>query len=199
MSDLAPRSGLAGLAVPGHFGVAGAPGIVLSERRGLALATVLARKGRQDALVRRVQETFGLALPAAPRRVAAGGTAFVWTGPGHWLAVSEPEEGHRFEARLRESLGGLASVSDQSDGRVVIRISGARARDALAKGLPLDLHQRAFTAGHAASTIAAHIGVQIWQVDDAPTYELAMFRGFAASFWHWLMESSAEFGVRIEG
>ncbi len=197
MSSLAPRSGLAGLAVPGRFGAVGAPGVVLSERQGLALASVLARKGQQDALARRVQEAFGVALPATPRRVAAGGVAFVWSGSGHWLAVAEQGEGHRFEARLREGLAGLASVSDQSDGRTVIRISGAKARAALAKGLPLDLHPRVFATGSAASTIAAHIGVQIWQLDDAPTYELAMFRGFAAAFWRWLMESSAEFGVAV--
>ena len=198
MSSLAPRSALAGLAVPARPGLAGAPGIVVSERQGLALATVLARKGQEAALHRRVQEMFGIALPTTPRRVAADATAFIWAGPGHWLAVAESEEGHRFEARLREGLAGLASVSDQSDGRVIIRISGVKARDVLAKGIPLDLHPRAFGPGHAAATVAAHIGVQIWQLDDAPTYELAMFRGFAVSFWEWLIESSAEFGVTVE-
>jgi methylglutamate dehydrogenase subunit D len=198
VSNLATRSALAGFAVPARYGIAGATGIMVSERQGLALATMLARKGQEAALARRVQEMFGIALPAAPRRAAAGSIAFVWAGPGHWLAVAETEEGHRFEARLREGLAGLASVSDQSDGRVVIRISGVRARDVLAKGLPLDLHPRAFAPGHAASTVAGHVGVQLWQLDAAPTYELAMFRGFAVSLWQWLIESAAEFGVTVE-
>ena len=199
MSNLAPRSALASLAPPGRFGAdAQTPGVVLSERTGLALATVLARKEQSDALARRVRETFGIDLPAAPRRAESGSVAFVWAGPGHWLAVQDGEEGHRFEKRLRDAFAGLASVSDQSDGRVVIRMSGARARDALAKGIPLDLHPHEFKSGSAASTVAAHIGVQLWQIDDAPTYELAMFRGFAESFWHWLMDSAAEFGVLVE-
>jgi sarcosine oxidase subunit gamma len=109
------------------------------------------------------------------------------------------EQGHRFEATLRECFAGLASVCDQSDGRCVIRISGPSARDVLAKGIPLDLHPRVFGPGQAAVTLAAHIGVHIWQIDDMPTYEIAVFRGFAGSFWHWLMESAAEFGGVVEG
>ena len=144
-----------------------------------------------------MQERFSIALPLAPRRAASGEIAFVWAGPGHWLALAAHEQGHRFETTLREGLAGLASVSDQSDGRAVIRIAGPKARDALVKGIPLDLHPRAFVPGQAAATVAAHVGIQIWQLDDAPTYELAMFRGFAGSFWRWLMESSAEFGVEV--
>ena len=48
---------------------------------------------------------------------------------------------------LAERLKGLASISDQSGGRTVIRISGPRARDVLAKGLPIDLDPRGFPLG----------------------------------------------------
>jgi sarcosine oxidase subunit gamma len=141
---------------------------------------------------------YSLTLPTTPQRVASGNIAFVRSGPDHWLAVAEGEAGHRFERTLRQALTGIASVIDQSDGRVVIRVSGAKALNTLAKGVPIDLHPRAFKTGSAVSTIAAHIGIQIWQLDDGPTYEIAMFRGFADSFWHWLMDSAAEFGVRVE-
>jgi sarcosine oxidase subunit gamma len=166
-------------------------GVTISERSGLALATLLARKGQGSALRRKVQQIFAVDLPATPRRVAAGQTAFVWSGPDHWLVVSEAEEGQYLEARLRRELAGLASISDQSDGRTIIRISGPKARDILAKSLPLDLHPRVFAPGHAASTVATHVGVQIWQLDDAPTYELAVFRSFAESFWHSLAEAAS--------
>jgi sarcosine oxidase subunit gamma len=39
--------------------------------------------------------------------------------------------------------------------------------------------------------------VQLWQVDAVPTYELAVPRSLAAAFWHWLVESAAEFGGAI--
>jgi heterotetrameric sarcosine oxidase gamma subunit len=89
----------------------------------------------------------------------------------------------------------LASVSDQSDGRVVVRVSGPHARDMLAKGVMVDLHPRAFRPGDVAVTSVAYIGAHLWQLDDTQTYELAVYRSFGVSFWRWLLEAGAEFGV----
>jgi heterotetrameric sarcosine oxidase gamma subunit len=191
LASHSPLEGLAAISDPGGV----LPGVVLSERSGLALATILTRKGQQEALRVRVHEIFGVAIPITPRRVATEAIAFIWTGPGHWLAIAESEKGHLFEARLRDGLASLASISDQSDGRIVFRISGSKARAALAKSLPLDLHPRAFAPGTSASTAANHIGIQIWQLDDIPSYEVAVFRSYSLSFWQALVRSSAEFGV----
>ncbi len=197
--QLMPRAAFAGLDRPGRQGSPeGEAGVTVAPRNAYALASVLAHKGRIEALARRVSEVYGINLPREPRRASAGPTAFVWSGPGQWLAVTEGVGGPAFEGRLRERLPGLASVSDQSDGRAVIRISGPRARDMLAKGLPIDLHPRAFAPGHAAVTLAAHVGVHIWQLDAVPTYEIAVFRSYAASFWDWLMEAGAESGIDVE-
>ena len=129
----------------------------------------------------------------------AGPIAFVWGGPGQWLAMADGEDGAAFEQRLRATLGNLASVSDQSDGRTVFRVGGERARDVLAKGVPIDLHPRAFRPGDAAVTTVAYIGAQFWQVDDTPTYEFIISRSFAAGFWEWLIDAAAEFGDLIPG
>ena len=67
----------------------------------------------------------------------------------------------------------------------------------LAKGIAIDLHPRAFKPGDVALTIAAHIGVQLWQVDEAPTYEIAVPRSLAKSLWAWLSASAAEFGYEV--
>jgi len=172
---------------------------LLSERVDLALAAVLVRKGAGEALTRRVRAVFGLDLPTTSRRAARGSLAFVWAGPGHWLAVTEGGDGSSFEKLLRHDLSNLASISDQSDSRAIVRIAGARARDALAKGVPLDLNPRVFTAGDAAVTTVGHIGVHLWQLDEAPTYEFAVSRSYAAAFWRWLIDSAAEFGAAIKG
>jgi sarcosine oxidase subunit gamma len=110
--------------------------------------------------------------------------------------MTDGDDGTAFERSLREKLGHLASVSDQSDGRVVIRVGGARARDALAKGLPIDLHPSAFRPGDTAITTVAYIGVQIRQLDDAPTYEFIVPRSFSVSFGEWLTDAAAEFGIQ---
>jgi heterotetrameric sarcosine oxidase gamma subunit len=196
---LAARSALAGHARPGRHGKAEVdPGVVIAERGDLAIATIIARKGKAEAVRAAANAAFGIELPTVPRRIENGRIAFIWAGPEQWLAVAGPGNPPvDFENTLAGIFAGLASISEQSDGRTVIRISGPRARDALAKGLPIDLHPRAFRPGDTALTLAAHIGAQIWQLDDAPTYEIAVFRGFARSFWHFLTEASAEYGCQI--
>jgi methylglutamate dehydrogenase subunit D len=193
------RSALDGLARPGRHGKAGGePGVTIGETTGLSLASVIARKGKAAIVATAARAALGIDLPSTPRRVGNGKVAFLWAGPDQWLAVSlEALNPGEFETQLANLFAGSASVSEQSDGRTVIRVAGPNARDALAKGLPIDLHPRAFRPGDTALTLAAHIGLQIWQIDENPTYEIAVFRGFAGSFWHFLAEAAAEFGYRV--
>jgi methylglutamate dehydrogenase subunit D len=194
---LTPRSGLAHVMTARAEAARDEPaGVTLSLRQGCALAMVSARKHRLDALMERVRESFGLMLPQERKRAAAGPIAFVWAGPGQWLATAENEDGATFEQRLRAARGEAAAVSDLSDGRTILRVSGERARDVLAKGVPIDLHPSVFRTNDVAATIVAHIAVHLWQVDETPAYDLVVPRSFAISFWEWLGASSAEFGFR---
>ncbi len=99
--------------------------------------------------------------------------------------------------QLARELEGLASVMDQSDGYAGVRVDGPAAVDVLAKGVFIDLHDKAFPVGSAAGVSVAHIGVILWR-RDAAAYEMLCFRSYAASFWHWLEESAAEFGMTVE-
>lgn len=196
--DFNPRSGLEHLAVPGRHGAAAAePGVIVSLRTDLALVAVMARKGREDALAQRVREVFGVDLAPRPRRGTNGSVAFVWAGPGQWLAAAPERSGHAFEKDLRDKLSGLASVTDQSDARTIIRLSGPRARDVLAKGVPIDFHPAAFGPDDTALTLVSYIGVHVWQLDRTPSYEFAMLRSFSESFWRWLLSAGAEYGIEI--
>ena len=197
--SLAPRSALAGIAVPGRFGRQdGVAGVTLSERVGSGLATVMAWRGRGPALRAAARASYGVDLPDSSRCVHGPALAFIGTGPGQWLAVSETLAHGALAGDLGKTLGGNASISDQSDGRAVIRIAGPRARDVLAKGLPIDLHPSAFAPGSAATSVVALMGVTLWQTDDAPTYDIAVFRSLAGSFWTFLVDSAAEFGCSVD-
>jgi sarcosine oxidase subunit gamma len=79
----------------------------------------------------------------------------------------------------------------------VPRLSGPRARDVLAKGLPVDLDPRAFPLGSAATSTISLMGVQLWQADDMPSYDIAIFRSVSHSFWRWLTASAAEYGYEV--
>lgn len=199
MSDfsLAPASVL-GSHAPRGSGQAGAAGVTIAERTGVSLCSVLARKGAGLALADRVRSEFGLDLPRSPRCTRPGPVEFIWAGPMQWLALGEGNDGRAFERRMQSSLGGMASITDQSDGRVILRVSGPRARDALGKGVHIDLHPSEFRPGSTALTEVAYMNVHLWQVDDAPTYNVAMFRSFALAFWEWLAAAAAEYGVTTE-
>jgi methylglutamate dehydrogenase subunit D len=196
--ELTSTSSLGSLALPAALGADQAPGVTIAERTGVLLCSVLARKGAEAKLADRVSQAFGLELPWGPHYTASGSTAFVWAGPGQWLALGTQIEGRKLEPHLRSSLAGVASVIDQSDGRTIVRVSGPRARCALAKGVLVDLHPNVFQPNHTAITTVANIGVHFWQLDPAPTFEFSMFRSFAVSFCEWLLHAAAEFGVRIE-
>jgi sarcosine oxidase subunit gamma len=169
-------------------------GLTIREREGPGIANLLVRKGQAAALASRLQERFGIGLPEGPRRAAAGPMAVLGTGPGAWLAISD-EGGNAFAASLRDAVGDLASVVDQSDGLVIVALSGAKVRDLLCRLVAVDLDDRAFKVGDVAVTPAAHIGATLWRLDDLPAgsavFELAVHRSFAASFTDHLLEAAA--------
>src|SRR6476619_238171 len=137
---LHPLSALSGIAVPGRYGRGeGEPSLVITELTGLGLATVACRKGQASALSAAVRKAYGVDLPASSRVAQGAAISFIGYGPGQWLAVSVALANEALAVDLAAKLQGLASVSDQSGGRTVLRIGGSRARDVLAKGLPIDL------------------------------------------------------------
>ena len=176
-----PRvSALADVAVQGRFGAdKGQPGVAFRVRHPLSIATVIARAGQGEATA----------------KVLAAYTA-QWAGPNQYFVVAEGRGEGALYRELKAALAGIASVSDQSHGRVIIRISGPKARDVLAKGTPVDLHPDHFPVGTSALTQMAHVGVHLTRVD-ADAYDLSVFRGFSESFWEWITEQAEEFGYQV--
>jgi sarcosine oxidase subunit gamma len=177
MSDLAAAPAFAGMKTIGSGGG------VHAALRQYSIVSVLARKGHADALMQKS------GLTDAARRSGANGVTALGIGPGRWLFLGQ-------DLDQLASLQGLASVSDHSDGYAVFELWGPNVRDTLAKGVPLDLHPSVFT-DHVAVTVIAHMGAIVWQ--SAPDrLSIAIFRSYAASFWHWLSASAAEFGLVLE-
>ncbi len=185
-------SAFAGVATPG---AASGAGLTVTVLDNLGLASVHARKGAGAALAAKVKASYGIDLPQRPQRIAAGEVAFVGTGPGAWMAVSEGGPSG-WADRVGADLAGLASVNDQSDGYAALRLEGPAALDVLAKGVFLDLHDSVFPPGSAAGVVIAHIGAILWR-REAAIFEVRVFRSFAASFWQWVEESAAEYGLAV--
>ena len=182
---------------PGRTGkTGGPPGLIVRECRGERSASLVARRGAARRLSEAALASFGVPLPMTPRATLGRGVTFLWAGPAQWLVeatAGEPE----LEEFLGAAFVGLASVCEQSDSRIVLEVAGPRVREVLAKGLPIDLHPELFGSGDVALTAVAHVGVQLRQITDAPSYRLAVPRSHFGSFWHWLASSAAEFGCEV--
>ncbi|MFO1149207.1 MAG: sarcosine oxidase subunit gamma family protein [Alsobacter sp.] len=195
-----PRSAFHGLLRPGRHGRAdGAAGVVVRERTGVAIASLTARKGQSELLGSAVKARLGLTLPRDPVRMKFGALAASWAGPDQWTVLAEGDTAAGLLQELGRAADGLAAMAEVGHGRGILEVSGPRARDALAKGIAIDLDPRAFPPGRTALTMASLIDVQITALDDRPAYELMLFRGFAGSFWHWLEASALEFGLEVSG
>jgi sarcosine oxidase subunit gamma len=176
-------SPLAKVAAPGRFGAdKGIPGVELSVRHPASIVTIIARKGCAEGL--------------AGGFDAIKSCDFQWAGFDQYYAVADGWREGALYRELKERLGSKATVSDQSHGRIIIRISGPNARQVLAKGTPVDLHQDKFPIGKSAVTQMAHVGVHLTRTGEN-TFELSVFRGFAESFWEWLAQQSEEFGYQV--
>jgi methylglutamate dehydrogenase subunit D len=198
MSNPATRlSPLAGIALQGRFGADnGIPGVTLSVRHPLSLVTIIARKDKLRALNNAARKHYAVPLPPPGQSATGNGVAFHWSGAEQWFAAAEGYAEGQLYRELAERFDKLAACSDQSHGRVTLRISGPRARDVLNKGTPVDLHPSSFGPGRSAMTQMAHVGVHLIQTGPND-FELSILRGFAESFWEWLTEMSAEFGYQV--
>jgi sarcosine oxidase subunit gamma len=194
-------SALAAVYRSGSFGTLepGGPGITIAERRPLTMVQVAARGDESTAVRAGIETVLGIAPDAAVNRASHRGmTTILWTGPERWLVVTPEPEDSDLDARLRAALAAArAAITDVSNGRIVLRIVGRRARDLLAKGSGIDLHGRAFPAGSCAQGLLGHVGALIHAVDAAPTFDLYIARSYAQTVWEWLTESAAEYGYRV--
>lgn len=170
-------SALATVAKPGRFGAdKGDPGVILSVIHPVTIAMVIARKGKSEALKDALSTLKEIEV--------------LWAGPEQYYV-----ENARF-SELKKKLEDVASVTDQSHGRVVIRIAGSKSRALLAKGTPVDLHEEEFPIGKSALTQMAHVSVHFTRTGE-DEFTLSVFRGFSESFWEWLTSQAAEFGYQV--
>ncbi len=183
-----------------HGGNAGAPGISLTELRGFDLVQVMARRGKGQIVAKAGKTHFGKQPPAMPKAVQANDATLIWSGPDQFLALSSGSPDAM--GVLHEAFAGSASLSDQSDGRALLRLSGSRARDLLAKICSLDLHPKAFPAGAAAATSIDHTSVSLWRgengIDGAAVFYLLIFATFAESLFGTILDAGAEYGITVD-
>jgi sarcosine oxidase subunit gamma len=168
-----------------------AEGVQLRERAFLGHVNLRCNP-HDAALIGALERVLECSLPHTPNtfHVASTASKVLWLGPDEWLLITPEGREHAIAQALRQALGdGFASVIELGSGQTVIELRGARAREVIAKGCPLDLHPRVFGPGRCAQSRLARTLVTIAQVDATPSFELIVRRSFADYLWQWLSDA----------
>jgi sarcosine oxidase subunit gamma len=126
----------------------------------------------------------GVTLPLTPRRITADSVDYLWSGPDSWLAMADDQA----LAACIAAAAPYAAITEQSDGKVIFRVTGPHARENLAKLIPIDLQEDEFPPDATALTLAGHLSVQIWREDNG--FYLACFRSFAKALYESLVHAA---------
>jgi heterotetrameric sarcosine oxidase gamma subunit len=109
----------------------------------------------------------------------------------HSRESGNPPEALR-DSRFRENDVQSVFTTALSSSRSCIKISGAPARDVLAKSAAIDFHKSEFKPGTFAQTGIHHVPVLIHCVE-ADTFHIYVMRTFALSIWDYLTDAALEY------
>jgi len=159
-------------------------GTDLVELTDLAIVSIAIPLGGDAALAAALSKTYGTDMPAPGRSVIStdGQTRFLWTARDQLFALFE-DGSPNAAADVKKNLGDTGYVTLQSDNWVALRLSGEKARDALERICPIDLHPTTFAEGHVARTMMEHMGVFILR-DDLNAFLLLSASSSAETFLH---------------
>jgi len=176
-------------------GVARAQGLAvrIEEVADLGMIVLRADFGQPQARAA-LEEALGAAAPGPLARAVAGACALVWMAPDEYLLTLPRGDVAATLEQLGAALAGLHHLAlDVSDARATFRLTGAGAREVVAKGMPADLSRRAFGAGAARRSHLGPVAAAVWVVAEAPeTLELVCARSVAGHVFDWLATSARE-------
>jgi sarcosine oxidase subunit gamma len=134
-------------------------GTELAEVTDLAIVSIAIPLHGETAFAAALSRAYGVERPAPGRSVlsADGRTRLLWTAPDQLFALLL-DQSPKAADEVRKKLGGKAYVTLQSDNWVALRLAGGRAREALERICPLDLHSSVFGEGRVARTAMEHMG-----------------------------------------
>ena len=160
------------------------------------LAKVLVRASVDGEVARRLAAPFGRAARDEH------GTLVVGSGPGEWLLLAPPGAWAAVARRIEEVRGeGLISAFDDTHGRALMRITGARAADMLAKVCGIDLSEEVTPDGAAFRSSVAKLVTDVVRDDRGGkrSYLLHCERSSGQYLFDALIDAGDEFGIEVEG
>ena len=128
----------------------------------------------------------------------------IGSGPGEWLVVAWPGEQTEVIGWLEDAAaqaGELVSILDMTHGRALVRLTGTRAPDLLAKECGVDLHEALCPNGSALRSAVAGVATDLVRDDRDGTrsYLLHCERSSGQYLFDSLLDAGREFGVDVNG
>ena len=108
----------------------------------------------------------GAVLPTKPNTyVQNEKVKIIWLGPDEWIVINDQE--NELFIKLKNELGDLeASVTNVSENRTIIRLSGKKIITLLSKFLVLDLEKNLGTQSSCAQTLFVKVPILLVRNDD---------------------------------
>ena len=174
MVDLIAKSPVEGL-VPAEVGT-----VRLEDVTPDQMTSVAPFKGKVKAASEVLKGEMGNPTPAPLRSTGKDGARLIWFGQNLTMVLG---------ALDGAKLAGIAAVTDQSDGWVVLRLEGADAEGTLARLTPLDLRLSVFKRGHTARSELQHMMASITRTG-ANSFDIMVMRSMARTAVHDLTEAA---------
>ncbi|WP_299554376.1 sarcosine oxidase subunit gamma [uncultured Tateyamaria sp.] len=128
----------------------------LAEVPDLALASVAARAGREQACAKHLKALIGAQAPSPGKTWQTDHYSAVWMGPDQWMISADFATHEDIAATLKSQLEGIASVTEQTDAWACFDLSGPRVFAVLELLYNINLLQ--FKTGDATRTSIHHLG-----------------------------------------
>lgn len=163
--------------------------------REVPLTGKITLRGNADdkAFADAAKKVLGAALPTEPlSSVTAADLTVFWIAYDEWMIWTPVDGQLTLIADLKAAIGDTHhALVDISDYYTVIRVSGPRARDLIAKGCHLDLHERSFKQGQGAGTIFAHATIFV-TLTEADTFDIMIRWSYAQYLWDYFVDGARE-------
>ena len=135
----------------------------------------------------------GAILPTKPNTyVKNEKVKIIWLGPDEWMVVSDQE--NELFIKLKNELGDLeASVTDVSENRTIIRLSGKKIFTLLSKFLVLDLEKNLGTQSSCAQTLFVKVPILLIRNEDnneIPVIDIFINRSHANFIYNLLVDGT---------
>ena len=160
------------------------------------LAKVLVQASTGGEVARKLGVPFGRAARDEH------GTLVVGSSPGEWLLLAQPGASAAVAGRVEEVQDeGLVSIFEATHGRALMRITGARAADLLAKVCGVDFSEEITPDGAAFRSSVAKLVTEVVRDDRGGerSYLLHCERSSGQYLFDALIDAGDEFGIEVEG